>query len=135
MLAILAIVSSIAIVSYSGYTESTKRNQAIQQITAMSIVIDDFQFDNNRYPDSLVEVGLDSMRDPWGNPYRYLNIQTNRGNGQNRKDHNLVPINSDYDLYSMGPDGRSVSPLTAAPSRDDIVRANNGGFIGQASDY
>jgi general secretion pathway protein G len=52
-----------------------------------------------------------------------------------RKDRNLVPINSDYDLYSMGPDGESMPPLTAARSRDDIVRANNGGFVGTAEAY
>jgi general secretion pathway protein G len=52
-----------------------------------------------------------------------------------RKDRNLVPINSDYDLYSVGPDGDSSLPLTAATSRDDIVRANDGRFIGKAEDY
>jgi len=46
-----------------------------------------------------------------------------------------VPINTDFDLYSMGPDGRSAPPLTAKHSRDDIVRANDGAFIGLASDY
>jgi general secretion pathway protein G len=35
----------------------------------------------------------------------------------------------------MGKDGASVSPLTARASRDDIVRANNGAFVGLASDY
>ncbi len=35
----------------------------------------------------------------------------------------------------MGPDGKSVAPLTAKASRDDIVRANDGKFIGEASDY
>jgi general secretion pathway protein G len=52
-----------------------------------------------------------------------------------RKDRNLVPINTDFDLYSMGPDGASAAPLTAAASQDDVVRANNGSFIGQAKDY
>jgi general secretion pathway protein G len=46
-----------------------------------------------------------------------------------------VPINTDFDLYSMGPDGRSAPPLTASDSRDDIVRANNGRFVGIAADY
>ncbi len=46
-----------------------------------------------------------------------------------------MPINSDFDLYSMGPDGRSVSPLTSSLSRDDIVRANNGRFVGTAASY
>jgi len=52
-----------------------------------------------------------------------------------RKDHNLVPLNTDYDLYSMGPDGNSVGPLTAKASRDDIIRANNGSYIGPAANY
>jgi hypothetical protein len=58
-----------------------------------------------------------------------------RAHGHARKDHSLVPINTDFDLYSMGPDGRSSPPLTAQHSRDDIVRANNGAFIGIASEY
>ena len=52
-----------------------------------------------------------------------------------RKDHNLVPLNTDFDLYSMGPDGESASPLTAKASRDDIIRANNGSYIGTATNY
>ena len=52
-----------------------------------------------------------------------------------RKDHNEHPLSTDFDLYSMGKDGKSVAPLTAKASRDDIIRARNGGFIGLASDY
>lgn len=52
-----------------------------------------------------------------------------------RKDRNLVPINSDYDLYSAGHDGATLPPLLAPVSRDDVIRANNGGFIGLASDF
>jgi general secretion pathway protein G len=35
----------------------------------------------------------------------------------------------------MGPDGKSQKPFTAKASRDDIVRANDGGFFGSVSDY
>ena len=35
----------------------------------------------------------------------------------------------------MGKDGASLGPLTAKESRDDIVRANDGRFIGLASEY
>lgn len=55
--------------------------------------------------------------------------------GQMRKDQAMVPINSDYDLCRKGPDGVSVKPLIANDSRDDIIRASNGSFIGLASDY
>ncbi len=52
-----------------------------------------------------------------------------------RKDRFLHPINSDYDLYSMGKDGRTTEALTAKMSHDDIIRANDGGFVGLASQF
>lgn len=55
--------------------------------------------------------------------------------GAARKDRRLVPINADFDLYSMGKDGRTAGPLTAAHSQDDVVRGNSGGFIGLARTY
>ena len=74
--------------------------------------------------------------DPWGKPYRYLPLYARPANlNDARKDHNLHPINSDFDLYSMGPDGESNKPLTSQKSRDDIIRANDGGFVGKASTY
>ena len=52
-----------------------------------------------------------------------------------RKDHNLHPLNSEFDLYSFGKDGQSQSPLTAKASRDDVIWARDGGFVGLAEDY
>ena len=132
---ILAVIASIALVGYRGYVETTRINIAINQLTEMSIAISDYGLDNSGFPASLAQIGLANMLDPWGNPYQYLNIMANPGNGMVRKDHNLVPLNTDYDLYSMGPDGNSVGPLTAKASRDDIIRANNGSYIGPAANY
>jgi general secretion pathway protein G len=72
--------------------------------------------------------------DPWGRPYRYLELSA-ANPGDVRRDKNLVPINTDFDLYSVGKDGETVTPLTAQKSRDDVVRANNGAFIGLAENY
>ena len=47
----------------------------------------------------------------------------------------MNPLNSDYDLYSVGEDGLTQKPLNASNARDDIVRANNGAFVGLAEDY
>jgi general secretion pathway protein G len=101
----------------------------------MSTVIEDFKVDYGRFPDALDEVGMDDMRDPWGNPYQYLNIETAEGPGSLRKDKFLVPLNTDFDLYSMGKDGESKPPLTAKASHDDVVRANDGGYVGIATGY
>jgi general secretion pathway protein G len=47
----------------------------------------------------------------------------------------LHPINSDYDLYSIGKDGESVAPLTAKKSWDDVIRAADGAYIGLAKGF
>jgi len=55
--------------------------------------------------------------------------------GKMRRDHFMVPVNTDFDLYSLGKDGKSQSPFTAAASQDDIVRANNGLYVGLVFEY
>jgi len=132
--AILGIVVSIAIPMYQDYIKESQISVAVQGLRNISFILDDFLLSDGM-PSSLTEVGI-NYNDPWGNPYQYLNLQNPSVNkGMVRKDKNLVPINSDYDLYSMGPDGDSKGPLTAKASRDDIVRANDGGFFGRALDY
>jgi len=47
------------------------------------------------------------MLSPWDNQYQYLKLFGEEGNGGNRKDRKLNPLNSDFDLYSMGKNGQS----------------------------
>ena len=90
---------------------------------------------NNSPPPDLATIGMDTVLDPWGRPYAYLSFTGLKGKGQMRKDKNLVPINTQYDLYSMGADGQSQPPITARVSRDDVILANDGNYVGLASDY
>lgn len=55
--------------------------------------------------------------------------------GSARKDGNLVPINTYYDLCSVGKDGKTKLPLRAKDSHDDIIYANDGDYIGLASEF
>lgn len=135
-LTILGILLGTAVATYTILDEKQAIDQAISDIQAIETLLEQVFTERNGYPSSLAEIpAAAALRDPWGRPYQYLNIAETPGNGQVRKDHNLVPLNTDYDLYSLGEDGLSVSPLTAQASRDDIVRANNGGFVGLATDY
>jgi len=93
-----------------------------------------YEIENETLPNSLSDVGQGGLLDPWGNPYEYLKVE-GANKGRLRKDRFLVPVNSDFDLYSRGKDGRSVSPFTAKASRDDIVRAADGGYVGLASGF
>jgi general secretion pathway protein G len=75
--------------------------------------------------------------DPWGRAYQYLNFSAPIAGIQSkiRKDHNLHPLNSEFDLYSMGADGTSAAALTVKVSQDDVIWARDGSFIGLASDF
>jgi general secretion pathway protein G len=133
--AILGVLAVLAYPSYAEYQERGKVAQAVIDIKSMDVRLQHYRQDNYAYPPTLAGIGMAAKLDPWGNPYQYVNLETAKGKGAARKDKNLVPINSDFDLYSMGKDGASVGPLTAKPSRDDIVRANDGRFVGLASAF
>ncbi len=93
---------------------------------------------NQTYPATLAALGAEvPAADPWGNAYAYLPIAVipPPNTGDVRRDKNMNPLNSDYDLYSKGQDGQTQKQLTAAKARDDIVRAGNGSFIGLASEH
>jgi general secretion pathway protein G len=136
--AIVGILSAIAIPNYLRYIEKNKETTAISDIKIIALRLAAYRMEFDLPPGlATINVGQGlPLIDPWGNPYRYLPLYGFPGNKiQARRDHFLVPINSDFDLYSMGPDGQSVKPLTGGLSRDDIVRANDGAFVGKASTY
>ena len=140
--ALVALLGAIGLPSYGKYKKRLASTQAIGDIKLIEQALSRFEVQSEQggFPDSLAELGTPVGDDPWGNPYQYLNLEgvTKSGkadDGRARKDRKLKPINWDYDLYSMGPDGDSKLDLTAKPSRDDIVRAGNGSFIGTAADY
>lgn len=152
VIAIIGTLTAIATPNYFRCRQKTMATKAILEIKRIEKELMFFQMDNVALPDSLAEIGLDSLRDPWGNPYQYLKFEKivpevkfydgrkvaaagSWNTPTPRKDHHLVPVNTDYDLYSMGPDGKSLAPFTAKVSRDDIVRANNGEFVGLVSNY
>lgn len=136
-LIILSLLAAVAVPSYKQFVVRAKNARAIGDIGSMSIEIDKFRLNNNgQLPNSLNDLPMEIPLDPWGMPYQYLNIGTvAAGVGGLRKDSFMNPLNSDYDLYSSGNDKESRDPLSNALSRDDIVRANNGAYIGLGEDY
>jgi general secretion pathway protein G len=135
---LIATLSMIVVPRLLGYSQRNKDQEAIVDITKMNAEIAVYIMDFTVPPDSLADVGFDNLLDPWGRPYEYLKIIDNSDpgvNGKRRKDHSLVPVNSDYDLYSMGADGLTGAAFTNSKSRDDIVRASNGAFIGPVSEF
>jgi general secretion pathway protein G len=137
VLVVAGLLATLAVPAYNGVIHRARVERAIGEIGTIHIKIEEYQIKNNhQLPASLNDLSLEVGLDPWGQTYHYLNIQAaGPGNGGLRKDGKLNPLNSDYDLYSIGADGSSSGPLSAKSSRDDIVRANNGAYIGLGEDY
>jgi general secretion pathway protein G len=131
--AAVLIVGSFAIPAFNGYLERARVARAVSEIGTMSLRLHQWQRSGHTLPQNLAEAGITTV-DPWGRPYVYLRA-ADASRSHLRKDGDLVPLNSDFDLYSLGPDGVSALALPAAPSRDDVVRAANGAFIGLAANY
>lgn len=137
-LVIVGALAAIAIPSYLEYVEKTKRNQAIRDIAELSMAIERYHTENATYPASLSALpGTQPSTDPWGTAYQYLGIDVSPApsSGSIRRDRNMNPLNSDFDLYSNGKDLATSVQLTSSNGKDDIVRAGNGGFIGLASEH
>lgn len=135
VVALILTIAALAIPNLLAALKQAKIAKAVGDIHSIGTDIEGYSLVNAQFPNTLADIGYGNYNDPWGNPYQYLNFANTNGKGKMRKDRFLVPINSFFDLYSMGPDGKSVSPLTAQASQDDIIWANDGDFIGVASDY
>lgn len=138
VLMIIGVLAGLGIPQLQAAIERAKVARAIGEINTIQWDLMALEAQNQPLPASLAGIGRGGMRDPWGYPYQYYPFPVRRGNGHPpgaRMDRFLVPLNSTFDLYSVGPDGQTAPPLTARQSLDDIVRANDGGFIGQARDF
>lgn len=129
LLAVLGVLSSLASISipkYRSIAEGARRARAIGDLKTIQTTIDS----RDSLPDDLLGIGV-TLVDPWGQPYQYAKFP----NAPPRVDRFGVQVNSTYDLYSLGADGVSANSLNAASSFDDLVRANDGGFLALASRY
>lgn len=129
---IIGILGTLTVPGYRSHAERARNTQAIGELGALEIAIRRFRTVNGALPATLADVNAAGAEDPWGNPYRYVLLG---GLGIPRVDHAGDAINTDYDLYSTGVDGDTAGSLLAAESADDIVRGNNGAYLGVVADY
>ena len=131
---IIGIIAAVASITFQSFAEKARNKKAASEIASIQIKIKSYETQNGSLPASLTDTDKGNFLDPWGNSYRYSNFAIVPSN-EWRKDRNLHPLNIDYDLWSMGKNGLTHKNLTAAVSHDDIVRANDGSYIGLASEY
>ena len=136
VVAILGILGTLALPVYENYVNEARIARAIKEVQQISLILDDLYLDDNP-PATLAAAGVDLV-DPWGNPYQYLWLRGNPApglNGLRRRDKSMNPVNTDYDLYSRGADGLTAPQFVAGGALDDVVRANDGDFVGLAGDH
>jgi general secretion pathway protein G len=108
VLVILGVLAAVVVPRFANRGDDAKKTAARAEIGTIGAALDRYEIDNGSYPTS--EEGIVALmeapssaknwkgpylkklpQDPWGNQYIYQRP------GQH---------NQDYDLYSMGPDGR-----------------------------
>jgi general secretion pathway protein G len=137
-MAIIGTLVAIGVPTYNGYIDKARNATAAADIRTMEQRFVSFRAERGRFPNTLAEAGFPNPLDSWGRAYQYLRLEgvdKKDLKGDWRRDRFLNPLNTDFDLYSMGKDGVSKPALTTKDSHDDIVRANNGRFVGLATDY
>ncbi len=133
-LAIVGVLAAVTIPAYADYQEKARVNMAARDLAMMATVINNYWQDERSYPETLADAGLGDKLDPWGYAYRYLNLDKN-GNGGARRDKNLNPLNTDFDLYSIGKNAKTKLPISQKDSLDDVIRVYDGKFINLASEF
>jgi len=138
---IMATLATLGIPLYANALDNARIAKAIADIRIVEKEIFVFHLFNGRFPSNLTEVGRANLRDPWNNPYEYLEISCDETQKKckapkgHRKDGLFKPLNWDFDLYSKGKDGLTKEKLDSKEGADDIVRAVNGGYVGLAADF
>ncbi len=135
VIVLLVALMGAGIPLYTAYIEKARITRAAEEVSALQKEIQIYKLSKKVLPRRLSDIRDADLVDPYGSPYQYHNFTHADEKEKRRKDRFMVPLNTEYDLYSMGRDGKSEPPLTQKESHDDIVRANDGIYIGLASEY
>jgi general secretion pathway protein G len=134
VLIIIGTVATIATPRLTGLIDKARGAAAIGDLDAIHTDIVSYVAQHDSLPPSLVAVGWGGRRDPWNQPYMYLNF-AGAIPGDARVDQFGVPLNTGFDMYSLGEDGASSPSIMTQASQDDILLGDDGGFIGLATRY
>jgi general secretion pathway protein G len=137
-IAIVGTLAAIAIPTYTDYIRRNNNSTAIVDIRNIESQIEGFKALSGSPPNTLAAANIVAPVDPWGRAYQYLRIQgVDWQTVKNlvRRDKHENPVNSDYDLYSIGRDGRTDLKFWKTDAYDDIVRCNAGAYVGPACEY
>lgn len=100
----------------------------MSEIRTLATEISAYSLDHNGTNppgNDLTPIGRNGFLDPWKRLYEYKTIavlEDPSGSG--------ATLNKDFDIYSTGLDGASEPEGGDPGNKDDIVRSNDGAFVG-----
>lgn len=127
---VVGVISASALHFYRSHREASRQLQAVAEIGAIAAGLKLRWEDDHAFPEGLATTQTPAPIDPWGHPYAYHRVPA-RGVEGPAKDGSLALLNSDFDLYSVGPDGRTDMDVNHRYSADDVLRAHDGATIGK----
>jgi len=130
---IILIIATLAVPKLYAALYTAKVSRAAGDLNALEKDILQYQVMKGSLPVTLADIGRAGLLDPWGHPYQYANVTG--GTPTQRTDRFGVPVNDDFDLYSLGADGLSAPSFTSGISQDDVILANDGSYLGLASEF
>ncbi len=105
---IISILVTVVLPRFTGKTEQARNSAARLQIETISMALDSYELDNGRYPTNAE--GLAALRSNPGNLKKWNGPYLKKDVPQDPWDNNYMYVcpgthNTDYDLYSYGPNG------------------------------
>jgi general secretion pathway protein G len=130
VMAIIAMLSTIAMTSYAKIKTTAQISRAKVEIRGMEREINAYATEKGAIPANLDAINRQGQKDPWGQEYVYnpdlsVNSRTDAG----------IDINIDFDLFSKGVDGQTEATINTGFGIDDIIRGMNGAFVDIATEW
>jgi general secretion pathway protein G len=138
VVAMVGTLLAIGVPAYNNYIDKVKNHQAIEDIRFIAAALKIYRTENGTFPETLDQVPPTQILGPWDHPYVYFKIEgKTKAEKQSKCRHlgTMIPMNNDFDLCSMGKDGKYNRNITTKQARDDIIRLNDGAYVGLVSEY
>lgn len=127
VMGIIGVLAIMAIPMFEKYVATVKDNRSVADIRTLDKACIAYYIEKNVWPATLQVAGVGSQVDPWSRPYEY---QLFGGGATPLEDFIGNALNTEYDLYSKGPDGATATSSADAAAADDIIRSNDGQYSG-----
>lgn len=126
---ILGVLSIIGMSSFAEFRIKARIATTASEIKTIESYISAYALEKGALPAGLADLGKGDLLDPWGHSYEYKPYVAGsmRVSGDE--------LNTDFDLFSKGEDGLYALSLLESTSKDDVIRVNEGGWIGLAEKY